>query len=743
MLLYLRLGMWIATSIVAVLILTLPISVETQRALGLTIVPVMIAMWLVWRGKKARMFFLTFGTFIVIRYIYWRVSQTMPSPSDPLGFGFGLILITAELYCCFVLALTMTINIDPVRRSSPRSEADEDLPTVDVFIPSYNEDEYILSTTMAAARSMDYPQHKLKVWLLDDGGTDQKCNDPDQKKAMTARLRRASLQQLCKKMGAEYLTRAANQHAKAGNMNSALVHTEGEIILVFDADHAPFRQFLRESVGLFRREPKLFLVQTPHVFLNPDPIERNLDTFAVMPSENEMFYSLIQRGLDKWNGSFFCGSAALLRREALVESNGFSGITITEDCETAFELHSKGWHSAFIETPLVAGLQPETFGSFVGQRARWCQGMMQIFYLKNPVIKKGLTFLQRLAYLSTMLFWLFPIPRLIFTLAPLLYIFFNIKIVVANAQEAVAYTLVYIFINMMLQNYLYGTVRWPWVSELYEYVQGIFLFREIISVTISPRKPTFNVTAKGIVLDHEQLSELARPVFIFWAVLVIAAIVAGYRILFDTSSNSLLIVVFLWNAFSLIIAGASLGVVTERPSKEQNPSLAIDREAFAIVDGKPYEVRVKSASVSGCSMVFANQAQTEIVDGARGRLFIKPIPGKEPPAFSAEHIKHGLPILFDKKVDTLQAERRQVSFPDLQPRDYFALAELIYADYMAMRRFLDSRRGSMNLYNGSIKFIWWGLREPVRFIRCAVRSLAPKSEPQAAPGATQSAGAVQ
>ncbi len=54
-----------------------------------------------------------------------------------------------------------------------------------------------------------------------------------------------------------------------------------------------------------------------------------------MPSENEMFYAVTQRGLDKWNGSFFCGSAALLRRTALDEAGGFSGITITEDCETA------------------------------------------------------------------------------------------------------------------------------------------------------------------------------------------------------------------------------------------------------------------------------------------------------------------------------------------------------------------------------------------------------------------------
>ena len=46
----------------------------------------------------------------------------------------------------------------------------------------------------------------------------------------------------------------------------------------------------------------------------------------------------------------------------------------------------------------------------------------------------------------------------------------------------VAYTITYLVVNVMMQNYLYGSVRWPWVSELYEYVQSIFLFRAIVSV---------------------------------------------------------------------------------------------------------------------------------------------------------------------------------------------------------------------------------------------------------------------
>lgn len=85
------------------------------------------------------------------------------------------------------------------------------------------------------------------------------------------------------------------------------------------------------------------------------------------------------------------------------------------------------------------------------------------------------------------------------------------KIFVSSIDEAIAYTATYIVVNLMLQNYLYGRVRWPWMSELYEYVQGVFLTQAILSVLTSPRKPTFNVTAKGQSLDRDHLSRLAPP----------------------------------------------------------------------------------------------------------------------------------------------------------------------------------------------------------------------------------------
>lgn len=692
----------------AVALLMQPVSVDAQLSLSLSAIILMIIIWKFGRGKLARQMFLALGSFIVMRYLYWRVTSTMPPLSDPLGFTFGAVLLAAEFYCVTVLVISLTINADPLIRKPLEREDDDKLPTVDVFIPTYNEDEYILATTIAAAKSMDYPADKLNVWLLDDGGTDQKCNDKNPEKAAAAQLRRVSLQRLCHQLGAIYLTRKKNEHAKAGNMNNALKVASGEIVVVFDADHAPFRSFLRETVGLFNKDPRLFLVQTPHVFLNPDPIEKNLRTFDRMPSENEMFYSVTQRGLDKWNGSFFCGSAALLRRSALETVGGFSGITITEDCETALDLHSTGWNSAFVEKPLIAGLQPETFASFIGQRSRWCQGMFQILILKNPATKRGLSMIQRLCYLSSMTFWFFPLPRLIFMLAPLTYILFDIKIFVSNLDEAIAYTATYIVINLMLQNYLYGSVRWPWISELYEYLQGVFLAKAIVSVVANPRKPTFNVTAKGLTLDNDHLSELAWPFFAIWGALFVGGVVATWRYFFEPGVSNLMIVVGAWNTFNMLIAGAALGSVAERKQPDRHPRLTISRKGVLQCGGEKIPVAIDSVSAGGCALRPLENAPAFDwrLGETEGRLWVEPM---------GEVVKgQTLPIILKHITNRNGQLEYGFEFQDLKAEEYYVLADLMYADSDALPRFLASRRKHKNVFAGTWQFIFWGMVEPFR-----------------------------
>ena len=119
-----------------------------------------------------RLIALAFGTAIVLRYVYWRTTSTLPPINQPENFIPGFLLYLAEMYSVMMLALSLFVVAQPLPPRPSRAKSRRaTLPTVDVFIPTYNEDAELLANTMAAAKAMDYPADKLTVWLLDDGGT--------------------------------------------------------------------------------------------------------------------------------------------------------------------------------------------------------------------------------------------------------------------------------------------------------------------------------------------------------------------------------------------------------------------------------------------------------------------------------------------------------------------------------------------------------------------------------------------
>ena len=202
-------------------------------------------------------------------------------------------------------------------------------------------------------------------------------------------------------LGVNYLTRERNEHAKAGNLNNGLAHSTGELVAVFDADHAPARDFLRRRSAISSEDPKLFLVQTPHFF--SIPIRSSAICAPSRRCRPRTRCSTASSSAASTSGTP-PSSAARRRCSAARRSttpSGFSGVSITEDCETALELHSRGWNSVYVDKPLIAGLQPATFASFIGQRTRWAQGMMQILRFRFPLLKRGLTLPQRLCYMSS------------------------------------------------------------------------------------------------------------------------------------------------------------------------------------------------------------------------------------------------------------------------------------------------------------------------------------------------------
>ena len=223
-----------------------------------------------------------------VNYVAWRWLESV----NWSAWWIAVPLVIAETYSLidtFLFCLTMwRARERPAPVSPPQG-------TVDVFITTYDEPIELVMATAHAAKRIAYPH---TTWVLDDGS-------------------RPELEAAAREAGVGYLTRSDDwtgkpRHAKAGNLNSALFQTDGEFLLILDADQIPDPLILHRTLGYFADDPQVALVQTPQWFMNVDDADP-------LGSQAPLFYGPIQQGKDGWNAAFFCGSNAVLRREALMQ----------------------------------------------------------------------------------------------------------------------------------------------------------------------------------------------------------------------------------------------------------------------------------------------------------------------------------------------------------------------------------------------------------------------------------------
>lgn len=684
----------------------LPVDVRAQQILGVVLFAAMLVFKALPRTPMTSFLFISCGAFLTLRYLFWRTGYTVVYQDFP-SFVCSILLYTAEVYGIVLYLVSLFINSSFLNRKPvPLTGPPESWPTVDIMVPSYNEPQHLLEVTLIAALQVDYPKDRFNVYLLDDGGTTQKRGDADPGKAQEAAERHRDLQIMCAELGAYYVTRDQNLHAKAGNINSALekiengevsdaqtgeVKTPGELILILDADHVPSPDFLRKTVGWFQRDPKLFLMQTPHFFLNPDPIEKNLQTFQRMPSENEMFYRVIQRGLDFWNCSFFCGSAAVLRREYLMQIGGISGISITEDAETALALHGLGYHSAYLDQPLIAGLQPETFGGFVVQRTRWAQGMVQIFLLRNPLRMKGLTLPQRLGYFNSSFFWFFAYSRAVFLVAPAFFLIFGLQIYRANLQEFLGYAVPHVIGAVLAAYYLFGHVRWTLFSELYETMQSIFCLRGLVQVFINPHSPSFGVTPKGEHLENNFISPFAGTFYTLTLIMVASLGAAVYRYYAYPLDRGVVVITGVWALLNILLLVAALGAVYERAQRRDYPRVKVGYRGRLRAGDSQVPCRLQDISVSGVGILVPWSFSTAL-EGLRGTRLEVFDPRQDAWVEVPVEVRNRR---YGRRGMTLG-----MAFGEATTEERFKIVRLIYGDSRRWNEFLYSRDQPSSVFFG-------------------------------------------
>ncbi len=444
---------------------------------------------------------------LTIRYILWRSLSTL-NVSTPLNgvFSMGLFALEMLMMTSSTIQLFLMLQVRDRRREADWLAMDviegRFTPMVDILIPTYNEPPFILKRTVIGCQAIDY-LHKT-VYLLDD-------------------THRPEVKALAEELGCEYLARPDNSHAKAGNLNNAINQTQGDLIVVFDADFVPTTNFLTRTIGFFQN-PQVALVQTPQSFYNPDPIARNLGLENVLTPEEEVFYRQIQPIRDG-AGSVICsGTSFVVRRTALEAAGGFVTDSLSEDYFTGIRLSAQGYRLVYLDEKLSAGLAAENISAHAVQRLRWARGTLQAFFIQsNPLTIRGLNPLQRLAHFEGLLHWFTSISRVGFMIMPLAYSFLGVIPLRAAPAELLYFFLPYYLVQIAVFSWLNFRSRSALLSDIYSLVLCFPLALTVIQAMLNPFAKGFRVTPKGTASNRFSFNwHLAWPLLILFVATAIS-----------------------------------------------------------------------------------------------------------------------------------------------------------------------------------------------------------------------------
>jgi cellulose synthase (UDP-forming) len=395
-------------------------------------------------------------------YLVWRIGWSGEG-ANPVAFA---LLLVTEIYGLWALGILTWFSW-----SRPETLRPETTPgrKVDVYVCTYDEPAEVIMATLAGCRALTYPH---TTYLLDDG-------------------RREEMRELAELAGAEYMTRPDNSHAKAGNINAALPRTGGELILILDADHVPMPDALDATVGYFDDE-RMAIVQTPHDFFNHDSAQH----YNAGRHEQSLFYRVICPGKDRHGAAYWCGSAALINRHALLEIGGVATETIAEDFHTTIRLQRHGWRSRYHDEVLVQGLAPHDLDSYLLQRDRWARGNLAVFTLsESPLRARELRPLQRLSYFASLFAYLAPPMRLLLLLTLALVMLTGALPMKISVLALGALWVPYIVLNLGAGSALArGYMRIPETAH-YELLT-MEIYTRALRCIFKPSKTAFKVTPK-------------------------------------------------------------------------------------------------------------------------------------------------------------------------------------------------------------------------------------------------------
>jgi len=535
------------------------------------------------------------NTFFSVVYLVWRIFFTIPLGYGALSVICGVILLVLEALG-MVEALIHFMNMSSISDYKVPDVPKERFPHIDVYISTYSEEPELLYKTINGCKNMEYPdKSKVHIYLCDDN-------------------RRPVMEELAKKMGVNYLKRADNKGAKAGNLNHALKHSTSPYVLTFDADMIPQKRFLMQLVPYLvdaemknenkKEEDKIKIgfIQSPQNFYNPDLFQFNLFSENRIPNEQDYFYKDIQAARTKSNSVIYGGSNTIISREALESIGGFYTEAITEDFATGILIQRAGFVCLGTSDPLASGLSPTDIPNLIQQRIRWGRGVIATGRKMHIYSAKDLSLSQKLNYWASIWYWYSSVKRLVYMISPILYATFGFTIFKCTLPQVLAFWLPMYIMSNLAMSQLSGNVRSTKWTGIYETIMFPYMLLPITLETFGITLKKFKVTEKS-QMNGKQHYELYMIPFLILIALSIYGIIRCVEVIFDSSSFGPAVVLF-WMIMNLYFMVMAVLFIDGRVAYRKNERIPFEVPCTFTVNGNEMKGVTVDVSEDGLSVQF-------------------------------------------------------------------------------------------------------------------------------------------
>ncbi|MBI2681936.1 MAG: glycosyltransferase [Acidobacteriales bacterium] len=244
----------------------------------------------------------------------------------------------------------------------PRSYKPEELPTVTIQLPIFNE-QFVIDRLVDAVCKIEYPREKLEIQVLDDS-TDE-----------TVEVASAVVQRYAALGHPVTYHHRTNRHGyKAGALEEGMKKCTGQLIAIFDADFVPPQDWLMRVVHHFT-DDEVGMVQTRWTHLNRDYSFLTQVEAILLDGHFVLEHGGRSRARVFFN---FNGTAGMWRRQAIDEAGGWEHDTLTEDTDLSYRSQLKGWKFKYLQDVECPAELPIEMTAFKTQQARWAKGLIQV-----------------------------------------------------------------------------------------------------------------------------------------------------------------------------------------------------------------------------------------------------------------------------------------------------------------------------------------------------------------------------